>query len=397
MISYRVYCDASKTSKDGSMPVIIIFEQSGKRAKVSTGIRTSHKFSGSTFPSEEKSARQKTAALARIITIIEDISLSNINKSFDEVVYKIKSSINQEGQTKPRERVFTDYVLDYARTTNNEATKKLYEYTARKIEDYDKDATFNTITPEWLRLFEAHLLKTMSINGISIRLRNIRTVFNWAINNEWTEAYPFRKFKIKQQKVTINNISVVELRKLRDYPVEDWQKPYRDFFMLSFYLCGINPVDLLQLRKTDMHGGRIRYTRQKTGKLYNIPVPQEAADIINRYSGHGDYLLSFIEGVKDYHYFAQHCNKAIKKIGPYKIVLDKVGKLRKIEYHPLFPKITLYSARYTFASIGAELDIPRETIALCLGHSWADVTSHYIAYNYKKVDEAVDKILDYVR
>lgn len=35
-------------------------------------------------------------------------------------------------------------------------------------------------------------------------------------------------------------------------------------------------------------------------------------------------------------------------------------------------------------------------IALCLGHSWADVTDHYIAYGTKRIDDAVRKIIDYV-
>lgn len=62
----------------------------------------------------------------------------------------------------------------------------------------------------------------------------------------------------------------------------------------------------------------------------------------------------------------------------------------------ILPNVTVYSARYTFASIGAELEIPRETVALCLGHSWADVTAHYISYDLKRIDDAVRKIIDYV-
>ena len=37
-----------------------------------------------------------------------------------------------------------------------------------------------------------------------------------------------------------------------------------------------------------------------------------------------------------------------------------------------------------------------EMFALCLGHSWADVTDHYIAYGTKRIDDAVRKIIDYV-
>lgn len=70
--------------------------------------------------------------------------------------------------------------------------------------------------------------------------------------------------------------------------------------------------------------------------------------------------------------------------------------MRKCLWHPIAEGMTVYTARYTFASIGAELEIPRETIALCLGHSWADVTDHYIAYGTKRIDDAVRKIIDYV-
>lgn len=70
--------------------------------------------------------------------------------------------------------------------------------------------------------------------------------------------------------------------------------------------------------------------------------------------------------------------------------------LRKVVWHPIAESMTVYTARYTFASIGAELEIPRETIALCLGHSWADVTDHYIAYGTKRIDDAVRKIIDYI-
>lgn len=78
------------------------------------------------------------------------------------------------------------------------------------------------------------------------------------------------------------------------------------------------------------------------------------------------------------------------------ILPDKVGRMRKCLWHPIAEGMTVYTARYTFASIGAELEIPRETIALCLGHSWADVTDHYIAYGTKRIDDAVRKIIDYV-
>ena len=76
---------------------------------------------------------------------------------------------------------------------------------------------------------------------------------------------------------------------------------------------------------------------------------------------------------------------------------DKVGKLRKMEYAPICPDITLYSARYSFGSIAAnDLDISERTIGMCLGHSWSkNVTTRYISADQKKIDTTIKKVIGY--
>lgn len=156
--------------------------------------------------------------------------------------------------------------------------------TAQKVSQYDAVATFASVDKDWLDGFEKYMGEA-SINYKSINLRNIRAVFNWALDNEMTTNYPFRRYKIKSEKVAINNISLAQLRAIRDYPLDDWREMYRDLFMLTFYLCGINPIDLLSLKPSNVHNGRIRYRRAKTGRLYDIPIPEPAQEIISRYKG----------------------------------------------------------------------------------------------------------------
>lgn len=59
-------------------------------------------------------------------------------------------------------------------------------------------------------------------------------------------------------------------------------------------------------------------------------------------------------------------------------------------------KITTYTARYTFASIAAELGIGRDIVAHVLGHTWADTTSYYIAFQQKQIDDCIYKVADYL-
>ena len=66
-------------------------------------------------------------------------------------------------------------------------------------------------------------------------------------------------------------------------------------------------------------------------------------------------------------------------------------------FTPAFKGLTTYWARHTWATIAAELDIPKETIAAALGHSIGNpVTSIYINFNTHKIDEANRRVLDYV-
>ena len=118
-------------------------------------------------------------------------------------------------------------------------------------------------------------------------------------------------------------------------------------------------------------------------------------EIIERYRGK-NYLLNVMDYEVDYLSFTSKWGKQIKVLGPAGIYQDALGRRRRRMGDKIMPNATVYSARYTFASIGAELEIPRETIALCLGHSWADVTSHYIAYTQKRIDDAVKKIVGFV-
>ncbi len=377
-------------------PVRLYININGTRIEMNTGVflQNPQNFDSlSLVHNDEPNNKVKNIKLRHIQSEIEMFMLTEDNP----ILIKERIETLVDGNARKREiKKLYGFIMDFAATKDNSGTRGLYELTARKVSDFDNKADFENVTAEWLKNFERYNIGNgMTANGIAIHLRNIRTVFNWCIDNEYTDKYPFRKFKIKSEKVPIRNLTAEQMALLHDYEVEPWQEIYRDFFMLSFYLCGINPVDLLHLKSENIINGRLTYKRRKTGHLFNLPVPQEAQDIISKYSG-TNWLLSPLDKYSDYKDFLHHWNGALKKIGTKEIVPDKVGKRRKVVYHPLFPTLTVYSARYSFASIGAELDIPRETIALCLGHSWADVTSHYIAYDTKKIDKAVRQIIDYV-
>lgn len=378
-MKYRVYVDETKKRRDGQSPVVLIFEDSGKRFKIATGLLSSVKFTGREFPENEPNHKVKTMVLCRKLLKIDGYLIENEYASISRVRDAVKEILGRSEKKKP----LTDYLEDAAKG-RGESTAKSYLSTAKKVRAFDPGACFDTVDAEWLEKFDKFLQVNgcKAINGRAVHLRCLKAVFNKAIDNEITSRYPFRKFKIQTEMVAINNLTVEQLRRLRDCKVQPQHEIYRDLFMLSFYLCGINPKDLLNLTNENVKNGRIVYTRHKTHKLYNIPLPNEAKAIFERYKGK-EHLLSVMDS----------CDRYLRFVAKWDDNLRRVGEKRG---EPILPNVTVYSARYTFASIGAELEIPRETIALCLGHSWADVTAHYISYDLKRIDDAVRKIIDYV-
>ena len=53
--------------------------------------------------------------------------------------------------------------------------------------------------------------------------------------------------------------------------------------------------------------------------------------------------------------------------------------------------------RRTWATIAAELDTPKDVIALALGHGAVSVTDIYINPDLRKIDDANRKIIEYIK
>ena len=186
------------------------------------------------------------------------------------------------------------------------------------------------------------------------------------------------------------SLTVDQLRTLFSFPVEPHTEQYLDMFKLIFFLIGINIVDLCNLK--EIRDGRIEYHRAKTNRLYSIKVEPEAIEIINKYKGE-NYLLNILDRYANYRDYAQRLNRNLKVIGPVK----RVGLGGKKIYRPLFPDLTTYWARHSWATIAAKLDIPKETISAALGHEiGSSITSIYIDFDRSKIDRANRAVIDYV-
>ncbi len=270
-------------------------------------------------------------------------------------------------------------------------TLQVYQSTYHRLQAYlgreFEIIKFNDINKEWLVRFDEFLsITAKSANARASYMKSLRAVFNYAIDNEVTTNYPFRRFKIKNVPTRKRNLRVDALRKLFNakglLPRHEY---HRDMFKLSFMLIGINNKDLFNLRT--ISNGRLDYMRAKTHKPYSIKVEPEAMEIINRYLGDGDRLLEFRSKAKNINIFTFTENQNLKEI---------CNLLNQQDDGIVLPAISTYWARHSWATIASYLDIPKDVIAAGLGHSNNTVTDIYIEFDQRKVDAANRKVLDYV-
>lgn len=278
---------------------------------------------------------------------------------------------------------------------SNLNTRASYQQTLGHMAQFDRKLralTFDDITRDWLDQFDAHMAtQGLSVNTRAIHMRNTRAVINDALDNDLTSQYAFRRFRIKTQQTAKRSLTVEQLRALIAYPCEEDKVQYRDMFLLSFYLVGINPADLFRLSEGSIVDGRIVYNRAKTNRLYSIKIEPEARELLDRHRGKSA-LLAGMDRNKSYRNYAARVNQYLKCIGEVK----RVGKGGHKIYTPLHPDLSMYLARHTWATIAASLDIPKETIAAALGHGGGTVTDIYIDFDRDKVDAANRRVIDWV-
>ncbi|MBR1882725.1 MAG: site-specific integrase [Muribaculaceae bacterium] len=313
----------------------------------------------------------------------------------NEIERKLNPEKVEEREQKQRNKnLFAARYLAFTESKSG-STRRIYMETYKRMRGYAgeklEQLAFEDITKEWLVSFDNYMVsQSPSRNARNIHLRNIRAVFNEALDDEVTTFYPFRRFSIRNVATRKRNLKVEDLRKLFNFPCEPHAQKYLDMFKLMFMLLGINAIDLCNLKEVDCEG-RINFYRAKTNRLYSIKVEPEALEIINKYRGE-KWMLDILDRYKDYKDFTKRMNRALKLIGPVK----RSGLGGKKEYDPLFPEISTYWARHSWATIAASLDIPRDTIAHALGHGNNTVTDIYIDFDQSKVDEANRRVLDWV-
>ena len=406
MATTRFYLDLRGRAKDGKGSIVITIYHNRTTAMIPTGIRVAPNEWDGNHVIRVSGCDAINARLAEKKSVIDrSIAYLSIDADrFDSMTApQVKQAITEKKVVKPVHLV-SDLFAEYLATDIKEGTKEIYRTTLSKVLAFGgKTLKMEDINLKWLHQFEMYLAKTQGVNGRAIYLRSLRAVCNYALHTNSISYYPFQNFSIKQEPTRKRSVSVELFREFLDYPTTERNMMFRDYFLLMFYLIGINSKDLLLASGKQIINNRLEYIREKTHKKYSIRIEPEAEELLKRYKGK-NYLLEAMDHCKHYKSFAHEMNDHLKMIGEEIVESvpdpeDLFGTPRLIKtIKPVIPGISTYFARHCWATFAYEAGIPLDIISEALGHSSGNRTTLiYVKFNQQSVDDANRKVIDFVK
>ena len=323
--------------------------------------------------------------------------LLNKNKEIDFIEFcdeHIRQLIkDQRGATASNHTTVRNSLVDYF----GREKVSILEITAAMLRSYERFLRSKRTLKRINQLKKEVTTENQGISdsGLYNYMRDLRTLFNAAREKYNDEDlgiikiphYPFKKYKVGSPPATKKrSISTKLIIKIRDCETKQNSREElaKELFMLSFYLCGINAVDLYHISKNNIKKGRLEYNRCKTegrrkdNAFTSIKLIDDAVALLEKY----------IEKLPVRYATSKGFDGALSK---------GMKRLREITG---ITEITYYWARHSFANCARnDCRLSKDDIALALNHvdNGHRTTDIYIAKDWRIVDDVQRKVVNLLK
>ena len=363
-IKYRlVYNRKKQLNKQGTALVQVeaLLNQRKVYFRTNLYLKPEHWNSRNAQVDNHPQAHDLNSMLFEFVLHLQAIELSLWKRGIPVTLSLLKDAIKKD---KPVNVTFPVFARIYVQESDRKrSTKENLMTTVTVLQEFRPGLDFKDITYTFLKEFEVHLKeKGNSVNTIAKHLRQLRTLVNEAINQGYipSDAYPFRKYKIKQEKGRKEFLTPDELKRLENLDVDKKLRHVLDAFLFCCY-TGLRYSDFCQLTPENIirvNGKRWLYFKSvKTDVEIRLPLhllfEGKALAVLERY----DIVTDFA------------------KIGPNSEAnkyLAQLAALARIRKH-----ITYHTARHTCATLLVHQGVPITTVQKLLGHASVRTTEVY--------------------
>lgn len=284
---------------------------------------------------------------------------------------------------------FSDAMNEYLKELAEDErykSEKLYRLACESFIRECGDMFLSIITYRDVKKFRKNLeRRRLSPTTIRIYMTLLKVVIHYAEKRKMCqyEDDPFEDVQLPSANVRELDLTIEELKAIRDLDAPKYNiMVARDIFMLSYYLGGMNLVDMLEVdfRKSYIEYYRTKTKNKKQGESKTaFTLQPEAKEIISKYIQKNGKLK-----FGKYDTFGK----------AYSVISRKVEEMASLA--GISKRVVFYSARKSFVQHGFDLGIPLETLEYCIGQS---MKSNRPIFNYVRVmrnhaDEAMRKIFN---
>ena len=399
MTTVDVICYKYKTLKTGELPIKIRICKDRKTRYINLGVSTKAEYWDFEKNQPKSSCSDKEMLEKLIANKISEVKskiveLKSGNKEFSATTLVEKVSNPSKAITVGE--LFKQHIhcLEEEKRTGYRLS---IQQTYNSLIKFNRhlDIPFSEMDYNWLKRYEVWLRKQgKSENTIGIRFRNIRMIFNLAVNMELVkqEDYPFRKFNVSKlhEETAKRALTKEEVKAVINYPVagkDYYTRLAVNLFTFSYFMGGINFVDMAYLTERNIIENRLIYHRRKTGKLINLPMQEKALQVLKEYKKSNElYLFPILSSM--HRTEQQKLNRLHKVITKVNKALKTIGE----ELH-IPTKLTTYVARHSYATVLKRAGVSTSIISESLGHSSEKVTQIYLdGFENSQIDRAMENL-----
>ena len=368
----------TKKKVDGTVPIEITISVKGKRRYVSTGreVKLGDFSSKTQTVRGDKELNEFLKALkARLYAIETTLMNKGVNVSIETVLDMFRNGEQERTMTflqlfeihndnvgkRVKQNLITPATLSKYEVTKDYVTRYI------KVELKKDDILIRDITPSFIDNLFVFLLGFMSNNTAIQKMKQVKRVMRFAVDEGFIKVSPF-KMTLKKEKKEVQPLTINEVNIIRNKSINiERLAQIRDLFIFECF-TGLAFADLMSLNNDDFHtdelGNKwIIKKRHKTNVFATIPLLPIALEILDKYN----YHLPHLSNVK--------YNAYLKELG------DICGLKKNLHSH---------LARHTWATILLNCGMDMVSVSKCLGHANSRITEN----TYAKVlpDKLFEKV-----
>lgn len=271
-----------------------------------------------------------------------------------------------------------DEFTSYSGKVNNWTDDTFKKFTALKnhLLKYKEDLAFTDLDSEGMTKLLSYFSSTLKLNNVTTKkyIKNIKWFMRFAVKYEYCDNKFFKEFnpKIKTAEKPIIFLSEEEIKKIIDYEIADtklYLHRVRDVLLFTCF-SGLRHSDVLKLRKSDIHNGKLHIITKKTSDALTIELNNIAIEILEKYKDfepENNLALPVISNQKYNEYL-----KELAKLAEINQPISHtyfIGNKRMDDVKPKHELFSSHIGRRTFICLCIARGVPIQVIMKWTGHS----------------------------